>query len=592
MGIRDELRKSVSAVTGTARASAEDAVRSVNEWAAQREANRRIAAFDDKINKAAEGAAQQGNNGLHTLRQGDDGGPARDPKSLHFDPFDIVAAMGFRERPTALTYQAMEMVGKGTPVIADVIRARVSQVSMFCEVPEDRHSPGFKVRLRDWKNNTMSKAAEQEADRIEQFLLYTGHYDPERPWDAVSLREFAAMAINDTLTYDQLNFEVVPTNKGDPAYFTIVDPTTIRLLDPGFRNPGDPFAVQVINGLVHADFTRDELAFCVRNPRSGIRSYGYGQSEIETLVKEITGFLWAMHYNRAFFTNGSATKGILNFKGTIPDRHLQSFRRQWYAMVTGVTNAWRTPITNAEELQWINMQMSNRDMEYSAWMDFLIKIVCARYQIAPEEVNFQYGNSGQSQAMGTAPVEEKVKASKDLGLRPLVRWFFVQLNQHVVQRLNPDFEVVPCGMREKGVEAETDLLKNQTSVYLTVDEAREIAEYPPLGPEKGGDAILNQIWLSWTQGKQAQEQQQQQTQAGQPQPGEEGGPGGPPAPPEHEDAPGQQDDDAISSENDMDFGVHDDLNDAGSFDVRDSDTIKSDREADALRTVRYVVNLD
>lgn len=585
MGVRDSLRKSIGDVTRLARETVNDGAEAVSGWVAERETNRRLREFDDRLMKAAEGAARQGNDGTHELQAGSDGKPARDPKSLHFDPFDIVAAMGFRERPSALTYQAMEMVGRTTPVIADVIRARISQVSMFCEVPEDRHSPGFKVRLRDWKNNQMSDAAEKEADRLEQFLLYTGNYDIERPWDAVPLRDFASMAISDTLMYDQLNFEIVPDRQGNPAYFSIVDPTTVRLLDPGFRNPGDPFCVQVINGLIVADFMREELAFCVRNPRSGIRSYGYGISEIETLVKEITGFLWAMHYNRSFFTNGSATKGILNFKGTIPDRHLQSFRRQWYSMITGVTNAWRTPITNAEELQWINLQMNNRDMEYSAWMDFLIKIVCARYQIAPEEVNFQYGNTGQSQAMGTSPVEEKVKASKDLGLRPLVRWFFVQLNQHVIQRLNPDFEVIPCGMSEKGVEAETELLQKQTSIYLTVDEAREAAELPPIGPEGGGDAILNPTWLQWAQGKRAEAQQAQMQQQGMPQPGEEGGPGGPPLPPQN--GMGSHDPDAVSGENDMDFGVHD--NETGTFDVDDDQALKSDRQGEPL--IRYVVDL-
>jgi hypothetical protein len=146
-------------------------------------------------------------------------------------------------------------------------------------------------------------------------------------------------------------------------------------------------------------------------------------------------------------------------------------------------------------------------MEYSAWIDFLIKICCARFLIAPEEVNFQYGNTGQSQAMGQSPVEEKISASKDLGLRPLVRWFFAQLNQWYLQRVNQDFEVVAVGLDEKGPEAETDLLSKQVTVFLTVDEARERVELGPLGKENGGNMILNPTWMQYVQGQQAMAQQ-------------------------------------------------------------------------------------
>lgn len=430
--------------------------------------------------------------------------PARDAKALHFDPFDLVSLMGWRERPTAMSYVAMERVAQNVPVIADIIRARIKQVQTFCQRPEDRHAPGFKVRLRD-KNAEPTEESDKRCSELEDVVLNCGFNDPKRPQDATPFKTFAGMFIRDTLSFDQAAFETVPDRMGRPSYWECVDATTIRLLDPFVQEDEGILAVQVIHDMVVADFNRDELAFCIRNPRSGVFTYGYGESEVETLIREITGFLWGIEYNRRFFSQGSAAKGILNFKGTIPDRHMTAFRRQWYAMVTGVSNAWRTPITNAEELQWINLQLSNRDMEYSAWMDFLIKICCARFQIAPEEVNFSYGNSGQSQAMGGANTEEKLKASKDLGLRPLVQWFFEQINRHFIWKLDPDYEVVPVGLDEKGAEAEADLLQKATAVYMTVDEAREVAGMEAL-PDKKGEVILNPTWLQYAQGLDAAEQ--------------------------------------------------------------------------------------
>lgn len=566
MSLRDEFRKSLKGVRTLASLgveAAEGGVRAFNTWTEARESDAKLKDVDDRINKSAREAKEAGKDGRHD--------PERDPKSLHFDPFDLVAVMGYRDRPSGLAYGAMEAIGNGVPVIADVIRTRVNQTTAFMKRPEDRHSPGFKVRHKDWENVEMSDAMEQRQKEIEDVILNTGFADEDDPENrGVSFQTLGRTFIWDSLKFDQATFEIVPDRKGDPSYMTIVDPTTIRLLDPGAREKGDPFAVQVINGAIVADFMPAELAFCVRNHRSSIRAYGYGISEIESLIREITGFLWGMEYNRKFFTQGSATKGILNFKGTIPDKHLTAFRRQWYAMVSGVANAWRTPITNAEELQWINLQMSNRDMEYSAWMDFLIKITCARFQIAPEEVQFSYGNTGQSQAMGSSPVEEKLKASRDLGLRPLVWFLFDCINEHFVNRLDPDFEAVPVGLDEKGPEAEASLLEQQTKVFMTVDEARQQVGYDAL-PEGKGECILNPTWLQFAQGLEGMGED-----------GEDGGFGG------EEDNTVDLDDET----DEVDFtsdGIEDeDPGDSAELDFQQEDTVKS---TSPRRVVRYEVEL-
>ena len=543
MGLRDELRRVRSSATLAAAGVVRRRVSEpVGEFIESREVERRLSRFDDAMMKAASTAKQAGQDGSHDFGDDEDeddnydptsskkntgeegsggaGGdgdenpwagagipgphnPTRERKAITFDPFDLVSLMGWRERPSHLTYAVMERIASQVPVVGDIVRVRVRQVQAFCQRPEDRHSAGFKARLRD-QNQAPTPESEAICNELEDMILTCGYSDPKNPQDGVPFKEFTAKFIRDSLTFDQAIFEVIPDAKGRPSWFDTVDATTIRLLDPIIAEKEDIFAVQVIEGTVVTDFTRDELAFCIRNPRSGIHTFGYGESEIETLIREITGFLWGIEYNRKFFSQGSTTKGILNFKGAIPDKHMAAFRRQWYAMVSGVANAWRTPITNAEELQWISLQMSNRDMEYGQWMDFLIKVICARYGIAPEEVNFSYGNTGQASAMGNTSTEEKLKASKDLGLRPLVQWYFTQLNTHVVQRIHPDFELVPVGLDEKGVEAEAELLSKQTMVFLTVDEAREQVGMEPL-PEGKGECILNPTWLQFAQGIDAPE---------------------------------------------------------------------------------------
>ena len=497
MGLRDDL----SNAFGVFSDSVGVAAKAAGQWANDNIVTPyRTAQVDDELAKAAAEAKRQGKTGSHD--------PVRDPKANLFDPFDVVAAMNFRERPSRVSYETMRASATTIPVLADVINVRAHQVTMFTVLPEDRYSPGFRIRHKDWRNRVPTKKEKSRAADLEHVLLNTGYVDQNYPENSVPFTEFTKMSIFDTLAFDQLNWETVPDRRGKPSYMQLVDPATIRLLDPKYRkDPDSPYAVQILSGSVVADFTPRELCFCVRNPRSAIRSYGYGVSEVETLVREITGFLWSIDYNRRFFVNGSATKGSMNFKGMIPEQQMQAFRRQWYAMVSGVTNAWKTPITNAEGLEWINLQMSNRDMEYSAWMDFLIKVVCARFLIAPEEVQFSYGNIGQAQAMGNVPVEEKLKASRDLGLHPLVRWYFNQINRNFISRIDPMYEAIPVGLDSRGPGAEAELLKQQTEVFLTVDEARQRVELEPLGEEQGGNVILNPTWLQHQQNLQMADQE-------------------------------------------------------------------------------------
>ena len=58
-------------------------------------------------------------------------------------------------------------------------------------------------------------------------------------------------------------------------------------------------------------------------------------------------------------------------------------------MITGVMQAWKTPVVEAD-VDWIDLQKNNRDMEYTSWMEYLIKLSCAIYSIDPTEIRLGY----------------------------------------------------------------------------------------------------------------------------------------------------------------------------------------------------------
>jgi phage portal protein BeeE len=264
--------------------------------------------------------------------------------------------------------------------------------------------------------------------------------------------------------------------------------------------------VQVYENTVISEFSPDDIAWCVMNPRSDLRSNGFGLAPVEQIIRLVTAWLFGFEYNTKFFTQGSAVKGLLNIKGAIPDRQMRAFRRMWYAMISGVQNAWKTPILNSEEIQWVSMHSTNREMEYAQWMDWLTKLICAVYGIDPVEINFIFGsNAGGGSMFDRRPNQAEVIESKDKGLRPLIEHVEDHLNMHWIWELNPDFEFSFTGYDAKAEDAERKARQEEVKTYLTVDEIRAKMDEEPL-PDGKGEVILDSVWLQFVQGQQAAEE--------------------------------------------------------------------------------------
>lgn len=427
-----------------------------------------------------------------------------DPKALLWDPFSIVEQLGYKDKPSSITYGTLKAITFKMPIIQAIIQTRINQLASFCTPQQDRFKLGFKVQTRDHKKEP-TKAEQDWTQQAETFLMRTGVTDNPRGRD--TFEKFIRKVGWDMLTYDQMCFEVVPNRKGTPAEFYAVDGATMRLADTASTHFDEDKTdavkfVQIYDGMIIAEYNQEELCFGIRNPRTDIRLQGYGISELEMMIPTITALLYSWEFNQKFFTQGSAAKGIINFKGAIPEHQLQNFRKQWYTQVASVENAWRTPITNSEDLQYINLQASARDMEFNAWMDFLIKVACSMYSIDPVEVNFKYGNVGQKSGLHESSNTEKVTESKERGLRPLLRFIADAINRQIIWPMNESFEFAFVGLdahtRDEEIEINTKLVKTTR----TVDEIRAEDDLEPL-PEGKGEVILDPVWLQHAQGKEA-----------------------------------------------------------------------------------------
>lgn len=449
------------------------------------------------------------------------------PKTWFSDPFALLdqLGLGYRAAPSSISYDTLKHMAGQNTVLAAIHNTRATQVGNFCQLQPNPYSIGFRVRHKDHKRK-LTRAEEEFALDTEQFLMRCG---ADRNTTRDDFLTFVKKIVRDRLRYDQTNFEIVRKRNGKPHSFYAVDASTFRMKVNRRRggpqkpvNVGKvPRYVQVINGAVVNEYTEDELAWGVSNPRTDIHVAGYGLSEEEQLITTVTAHLWAEEWNRKMFSQGATTKGILNIHGNIPQQQLEAFKRQWITQVSGVMNAWRTPILNSEGLEWINLQPTNNEMGYSAWMEYLIKIACAIYLIDPAEINFDTRAGVGNQPMFMTTNEAQQKVSKDRGLQPLLRFFQGLINRYIIDSIDDHWLFEFKGLDAKTEEQAIELRLKEGQSYKTLNEVRREAEGLP--PVEDGDIVLNPTFIGYKSQK-AMQAQQAAAMGGQP----GGAPGQPP----------------------------------------------------------------
>ena len=484
--------------------------------------------------------------------------PARDLKSWTYDPFQYLDSFTHRERRSQLTFDNLRLMAERTDVIAAIINTRISQCASFARPQQSRFEYGYVIRMLD-KRKSPNTAAQKLIEQISRFVNHCGidegaqHRDCFEDW----LRKY----MRDSLIYDQAVYEIVPRRNGMPAFFEAIDSATIRIaakeppktddlgriIPQSFHAPGSgqyektfgrpdisqqggqtsltaaiqdfdrllraqdyqgnivPAAyVQVIDGAVRTTYAESEIFFGTRNKRTNLGAGGYGQSELEILIHAITGILWAEEYNRRYFSQGSMPKGLLNVKGEISEKQLESFRREWVSLVAGVHNSWKTPVINAEGVEYTNLNLSNRDMEFMQWIQFLVRMVSAVYLIDPSEIGFDMPRflTQQNPMIESGP-EQKIKHSKDKGLQPMLRFIERSINEGIVARLDEDFVFEFVGLQMRTPDQLMDDSVKKIQYYQTVNEIRAENDLEDVSEEQGGEMILNPIIAQ----KQAMEQQ-------------------------------------------------------------------------------------
>lgn len=288
-------------------------------------------------------------------------------KALILDPQEGTTSMGYYDKSSALSDHGLRQMAR-TPVISAIIRTRCNQIADFLKPQPDKYSKGFLIRKKGaGKDDKLTDNDKRVVEMLTEFMMRCGEKETTHKWDKFDI--FGRKLIADSLILDKACFEIVPYRSLEPYCFVAVDAATMMIADSydnethiqgSTKVKGEyPSYVQLWQNRVIREFYPWEMCFGIRNPSTNIRLNGYGRSELEDLITNVTGMLNADQYNSGFFRQGSAPKGMLMVKkagaGLNGDR-LAEFRKNWNASLSGVGNAHKTAILDAEGFEWIDLQ--------------------------------------------------------------------------------------------------------------------------------------------------------------------------------------------------------------------------------------------
>lgn len=444
-------------------------------------------------------------------------------QSVFFDPNDISGnGRGFKDSKGVLSFSVLRRMGD-IHIVKSIVSTRVEQIMNFMDFSEDEQKEGYTIRKKKSLFSTgdekLTNEDKKKIAKIVEFLEKGGWTDK---WDNVdSLQEFVSKIMSDSLTLDQLAFEMVRNRMWELQKFRAVDASLIRFLDSVDPRQREGFEQYRFKGhlprycmvwdemILHNPITKEpilyypwELGFGIRNKTSDVRRNGYGISELETLVNIITWILWGFSYNANFFSQGSQPKGFINIKNpNISNSTLQEFRQAWTQTMAGVGNSHRTPVINGIDLEWVDLQkLSNRDMEFNEWIKFLIIMTCSVYRIDPSELGFNFKES--QQIFGQDGQRERLKHSREKGLKPLLIFLQGIITKYIVSELDENYEFAFTGIEVEDEEAQVKLDSEKlSSGMVAMQDIFKKYNGRDFDPEK--DIILNQVYQGM---KQAEEQ--------------------------------------------------------------------------------------
>lgn len=323
--------------------------------------------------------------------------PASDKPSVEGRQWDFPAFVN--TTPTvrqgeAITFAQLRALSESCDVLRIVIETRKDQLEKLAWTIKPRNE---------------DKGSDSRCDAIANALRLP---DQEHTWV-----QWLRMVLEDLFVLDAPALYVRRTVGGTLYAIEPIDGATIkRVLDDHGRTPMPPAKAyqQVLKGMPAVDYTRDELIYLPRNPRTH-KIYGY--SPVEQIVMTVNIALRRALHQLQFYTEGNIPESLIGVPETWNPDQIRQFQEYWDALLGGNTAARRHAKFVPGSLKIQETKPGALKDDFDEW---LARIVCFAFSISPtpfvKTQNRATAESAQEQALseGLAPLMGWVKALMDL----------------------------------------------------------------------------------------------------------------------------------------------------------------------------------
>ena len=394
-----------------------------------------------------------------------------------------------------ITYRILRRVSEKAWILNLCISNLIKKVRPFLKPSTEENIRGFRITAHAAKERAsgMTTAEKNQAKALEAFFLHTG--DIEDPLREDDLDKYVSKIIRDICQLDQIATELQRKQNGELCAFWAVDPATIEIALPLSEQSTGIKYVQVIDNIPYAYYPRKGMLFDCMNPRTDIERAGYGYSVVEQAIDLITSSINTFMFNAGFFIENKLPRGIILLNGDADTAEVEAIEDYIVNIMSGAPSSqWRIPIIPAgktggsgnRQLEWINLQGTNKEMEFQSWFDLQLSGIVGLFGFSMEDLGLHSQKSAPLIGGNTSP---KIEMSKSLVLGDILAFLQKHFNR-ILSDKNPAYTFEFIGYEKNDVKLVLDLDKGEIESYKTIDEKRKEKGLPPFN-EKWSKVPLN-----------------------------------------------------------------------------------------------------
>lgn len=344
-----------------------------------------------------------------------------------------------------------------------------------------------KITKTKWVIKNKDPMAKEDESQIETItnLLRTPN-----PND--TFRSLMDKMLEDLLVLDSVAVEKTRYPNGELAQLFYVDAATIRPVFDEYGNQdieidlktkegnqrlpvsylqvmdNSPYGGPESGEIVGAWPKKDMIYFHM-HPQGTMENYGYGLSPLEGVLSVVNNLLNSDNFNGSYFDEGAFPPLILQLAGQLDQRNLEAYREYLYAEIEG--NFHRPAImAGGGEMKIHNLkEMTNRDMQFMEYTQWLSKLLSAAYGLSPQDI-------GITDDVNRATSMTMKQLSESKGYGSILNLIKEVINEEIIRKDFGFNDLEFAWIEEDALEPETSMriydtaLKNGT---MTLNEVRE-----------------------------------------------------------------------------------------------------------------------